>query len=228
MSSSPVTIDDVKAARALLEGVIRDTPVQGSRPLSERVGGAVWLKCENLQRAGSFKIRGAYTRISRLSPEERAQAPILFKAIQKAKETLKKTPGSVSATKLAEDLTQMIEAQPAALNRQPAPLEAGGDAAAEALAKPHGQAPERGAVELVGAAQFRHWISREAAAAEIGEQGLGHDDPPVVVDRNRRRANVRRALQYLVRLMVSHKLQHRVNLIVDVSYAYLDPRIRYS
>lgn len=66
----PVSVEDVKAARALLEGVIRDTPVQGSRPLAERVGGPVWLKCENLQRAGSFKIRGAYTRISRLSPEE--------------------------------------------------------------------------------------------------------------------------------------------------------------
>ena len=65
----PVTIEDVQAARVLLHGVIRDTPVQGSRPLSEAVGGPVWLKCENLQRAGSFKIRGSYTRISRLSEE---------------------------------------------------------------------------------------------------------------------------------------------------------------
>jgi len=70
MDSLPVSFDDVKAARSLLDGVIRDTPVQGSRPLSERVGGPVWLKCENLQRAGSFKIRGAYTRISRLTPDE--------------------------------------------------------------------------------------------------------------------------------------------------------------
>lgn len=49
-----------------------------------------------------------------LSPEERAQAPILYKAIQKAKETLKKTPGSVSATRLKEELTQLIQSQPAA------------------------------------------------------------------------------------------------------------------
>lgn len=49
-----------------------------------------------------------------LSPEERAQAPVLYKAIQKAKETLKKTPGSVSAAKLKEDLKQFIETQPAA------------------------------------------------------------------------------------------------------------------
>ncbi len=70
MSRPVVSLDDVQAARVLLRGVIRETPLQGSRPLSEGVGGPVWLKCENLQRAGSFKIRGAYTRISRLSPEE--------------------------------------------------------------------------------------------------------------------------------------------------------------
>ncbi len=75
-----VTLDDVRAARELLVGVIRDTPVQGSRPLSERVGGPVWLKCENLQRAGSFKIRGAYTRISRLSGEERARGVVAASA----------------------------------------------------------------------------------------------------------------------------------------------------
>jgi threonine dehydratase len=80
MDSLPVSFDDVKAARALLEGVIRDTPVQGSRPLSERVGGPVWLKCENLQRAGSFKIRGAYTRISRLTDEERARGVVAASA----------------------------------------------------------------------------------------------------------------------------------------------------
>lgn len=49
-----------------------------------------------------------------LSADERGQASVLFKAIQKAKETLKKTPGSVSAAKLKEDLTEMIQAQPAA------------------------------------------------------------------------------------------------------------------
>lgn len=80
MTHLPVGIDDVTAARALLAGVIRDTPVQGSRPLAQRVGGPVWLKCENLQRAGSFKIRGAYTRISRLSPEESARGVVAASA----------------------------------------------------------------------------------------------------------------------------------------------------
>jgi threonine dehydratase len=75
-----VTLDDVRAARELLQGIILATPVQGSRPLSERVGGPVWLKCENLQRAGSFKIRGAYTRLSRLAPDEAARGVVAASA----------------------------------------------------------------------------------------------------------------------------------------------------
>ena len=76
----PVSLHDVQSARKLLKGVILDTPVQGSRPLSERVGGPVWFKCENLQRAGSFKIRGAYTRISRLPDEEAAHGVVAASA----------------------------------------------------------------------------------------------------------------------------------------------------
>lgn len=76
----PVGLADVQAARELLRGVILDTPVQGSRPLSERVGGPVWFKCENLQRAGSFKIRGAYTRISRLTADEGSRGVVAASA----------------------------------------------------------------------------------------------------------------------------------------------------
>ncbi|HSF27050.1 MAG TPA: threonine ammonia-lyase [Actinomycetes bacterium] len=75
-----VTLDDVLAARALLADIARVTPIEGSRPLSERVGGPVFLKCENLQRAGSFKIRGAYTRIARLSADERARGVVAASA----------------------------------------------------------------------------------------------------------------------------------------------------
>jgi threonine dehydratase len=71
---------DVEAAARLLEGVVRRTPLEHSRALAERVGGPVWLKCENLQRGGSFKIRGAYTRISRLSAEERARGVVAASA----------------------------------------------------------------------------------------------------------------------------------------------------
>jgi len=62
----------VVAARELLREVINPTPVQHSRVLSDLIGGPVFLKCENLQRTGSFKVRGAYLRISRLTDAERA------------------------------------------------------------------------------------------------------------------------------------------------------------
>jgi threonine dehydratase len=75
-----VTRTDVDAARELLGGVARVTPVETMRPLSERVGGEVLVKCENLQRAGSFKIRGAYVRISRLSDEERGRGVVAASA----------------------------------------------------------------------------------------------------------------------------------------------------
>ena len=77
---SGVDLTDVEAARGVLEGVIEETPSLHSRWLSTRVGTPVYLKCENLQRAGSFKIRGGYLRISRLSPEERAHGVVAASA----------------------------------------------------------------------------------------------------------------------------------------------------
>ncbi|MGY1840491.1 MULTISPECIES: threonine ammonia-lyase [unclassified Modestobacter] len=71
---------DVEAAARLLDGVVRRTPLEHSRALAEQVGGPVWLKCENLQRGGSFKIRGAYTRISRLSEAERTRGVVAASA----------------------------------------------------------------------------------------------------------------------------------------------------
>jgi threonine dehydratase len=71
---------DVEAAAQLLAGVVRRTPLEHSRGLAQRVGGPVWLKCENLQRAGSFKIRGAYTRIARLTDAERARGVVAASA----------------------------------------------------------------------------------------------------------------------------------------------------
>ena len=75
-----VTLADVRAARELLAGVIDPTPLAHSRWLSGRAGVEVHLKAENLQRAGSFKIRGAYVRIARLSDEERARGVVAASA----------------------------------------------------------------------------------------------------------------------------------------------------
>lgn len=76
----PVTLADVRAAAEVLADVARVTPVVGSRVLTARVGGEVRFKCENLQRGGSFKLRGAYVRISRLSAEERGRGVVAASA----------------------------------------------------------------------------------------------------------------------------------------------------
>lgn len=77
---SPVTIDDVRGAHKMLSGVARVTPMEGSRYLSRLVAAPVHLKCENLQRTGSFKVRGAYVRIAGLRPEERAAGVVAASA----------------------------------------------------------------------------------------------------------------------------------------------------
>jgi threonine dehydratase len=76
----PVTLADIEEARELIRGHAIETPMEESRWLSALVGGPVSLKAENLQRTGSFKYRGAYTRISRLSPEERARGVVAASA----------------------------------------------------------------------------------------------------------------------------------------------------
>src|SRR6201987_2273199 len=79
-TTGTVSSDDVAASRALIRDVISDTPVLHSRVLSETVAGPVFLKCENLQRTGSFKVRGAYSRIARLSDAERARGVVAASA----------------------------------------------------------------------------------------------------------------------------------------------------
>jgi len=77
---SLVQADDVVAARELLRDVISVTPVLQSRALSEELGGPVYLKCENLQRTGSFKVRGGYVRIARLPDGERSRGVVAASA----------------------------------------------------------------------------------------------------------------------------------------------------
>ena len=64
----------------MLRGVSITTPMEGARWLSELAGGPVRMKAENLQRTGSFKIRGAYLRMSRLAPEEKARGVVAASA----------------------------------------------------------------------------------------------------------------------------------------------------
>ncbi|WP_055713103.1 threonine ammonia-lyase [Streptomyces torulosus] len=75
-----VTLDDVRGAQKMLTGISRVTAMEGSRYLSQLVGAPVHFKCENLQRTGSFKLRGAYVRIAGLLPEQRAAGVVAASA----------------------------------------------------------------------------------------------------------------------------------------------------
>jgi len=74
------TLAEIEAAAARVAEVIDRTPMQTSRSIAEVLGSPVYLKCENLQRTGSYKIRGAYNRLSRLSDEERARGVVAASA----------------------------------------------------------------------------------------------------------------------------------------------------
>ena len=95
-----VGIEEIEDARRRLEGVAVTTHVDRSRALSGIAGGPVFVKCENLQRTGSFKIRGAYNRISRLDDREKAAGVVAASAGNHAQgvalaASLSKTPATV-------------------------------------------------------------------------------------------------------------------------------------
>jgi threonine dehydratase len=77
---SPPRLEDIEAARARIVGRIRATPVYGSDALTARTGRQVWLKAENLQRTGSFKIRGASNKLALLDDEQRAAGVVAASA----------------------------------------------------------------------------------------------------------------------------------------------------
>ncbi|MCS4539264.1 MAG: threonine ammonia-lyase [Thaumarchaeota archaeon] len=80
MSEQEVSFSDIERATDVLKDVVRRTPLDSSRILSEMTGSDVLLKLENLQRTGSFKIRGAYLKISSLSDSERKRGVVAASA----------------------------------------------------------------------------------------------------------------------------------------------------
>ncbi len=73
-----LTFDDILAARERLRGVAHRTPVLTSRQFNEQAGCEVFFKAENLQRAGAFKFRGAYNKISSLTDDERRHGVLAY------------------------------------------------------------------------------------------------------------------------------------------------------
>ncbi|WP_322031989.1 threo-3-hydroxy-L-aspartate ammonia-lyase [Paraburkholderia sp. J76] len=78
MSTLPITFEDVAAAHERLRGIAHRTPVLTSRTANERTGAQLFFKCENLQRMGAFKFRGAYNAIAQFTPEQKAGGVITF------------------------------------------------------------------------------------------------------------------------------------------------------
>ena len=82
MPNTPVgpTLAEFQEARERVAEVVKLTPMESSSFLSGLLGSPVFLKCENLQRTGSYKIRGAYNRLSRLTDEEKARGVVAASA----------------------------------------------------------------------------------------------------------------------------------------------------
>ncbi len=76
--NAPICLQDIRAAEQRLLGVATRTPVLENADVNAQLGGRLLLKCENLQRSGAFKLRGAYARMSRMTPEERACGVISY------------------------------------------------------------------------------------------------------------------------------------------------------
>jgi threo-3-hydroxy-L-aspartate ammonia-lyase len=72
------TYDDIESAADQIAGIAHKTPIATSRTVNARTGATVFFKCENLQRAGAFKFRGAYNALSRLTPDERKRGVVTF------------------------------------------------------------------------------------------------------------------------------------------------------
>jgi threonine ammonia-lyase medium form len=78
MSNDTVTFTDVQAAAARLHGQAHRTPIITSETFDQIAGCRAYFKCENLQRAGAFKFRGAYNALSLLTPEQRQRGVVAF------------------------------------------------------------------------------------------------------------------------------------------------------
>jgi threonine dehydratase len=78
MSHTLPTVADVESAAQQIAGAAHRTPVATSRLVDERAGAHLFFKCENLQRSGAFKFRGAYNALSRLSPDEARRGVVTF------------------------------------------------------------------------------------------------------------------------------------------------------
>ena len=80
MDSSVLKFSDIVAARSTLRGVAKLTSISHSKSFSQMSGANIFMKLENMQTTGAFKVRGAYNKLANLSPEERAKGVVAASA----------------------------------------------------------------------------------------------------------------------------------------------------
>jgi threonine dehydratase len=158
------TIDDIHAARERIQGIARETPLSGSETLSRLAGREVRLKAENLQRTGSFKIRGAYNKIATLSDAERAAGVVAASAGNHGQAVAwAARRAGIPATIFVPQDAPMAKVE--AARAYGATCEMGGSVFDEALTAALAFAEERGAT-------FVHAFEDEAVIAGQGTIGL--------------------------------------------------------
>lgn len=141
--SNAVTFADVQSAAAQIQGHANRTPVMTSQTVNDRVGAEVFFKCENLQKVGAFKFRGAYNAISRLSDADKGRGVITYSSGNHAQavalvgkllglKTVIVMPDNAPSTKLAATRgygAEVVEYNPSQADRK---------ILAESLAQEHG------------------------------------------------------------------------------------------
>jgi threo-3-hydroxy-L-aspartate ammonia-lyase len=150
----PISFDDILAAQARLRGVAHRTPVVTSRTADTRTGAQLFFKCENLQRMGAFKFRGAYNALARLTPQERARGVIAFSSGNHAQAV----------------------ALSARLLRMPAAIVMPHDAPASKIAATRAYLPEVSGAEVVLYDRYRE--DREAIGRRLAAERGGTLVPP--------------------------------------------------
>ena len=78
VSDLPITYSDIVAAHQRIAGVVHRTPIMTSRTADDAVRARLFFKCENFQRAGAFKLRGAYNALVQLSPEQKTAGVVAY------------------------------------------------------------------------------------------------------------------------------------------------------
>ena len=166
---APVDVQMIREAAERIDGTALRTPLVASHSLAERFGCEVWLKLENLQRTGSFKVRGAYNRLLRLTPGEKERGVVAASAGNHAQGV------AFAAAKLGIPATVVMPRQApltkrVATERLGARVELAGDSFDDAFAAAERIAGEQGKTLIHAFADPLVIAGQGTVGLEIGEE----------------------------------------------------------